>query len=120
MNLAKKLKNIEKVTNGAIHRMFFEFGSSLGTRRSLSAWLALDRRRGRIIIIMRTIPTNHGPPVNVNSKAMSMSKRARKKFVRTSWVEIVLAGEGVFVFGEDRTILRVCKKVELLEVQNFV
>ena len=70
------------------------------TRRSMPKWPAFARRRGRIL--MRRLPTSTGMRPNVRIKAgppasPPRSATASQRFVNTSWVEIVLAGESSLV-----------------------
>ena len=103
MKEQKQLKNQvrNRVRNHGIHIKHICDPLLLRTQRSLAAWPALARWCCRIFI--RSPPTSQGISVNVRTKARApraprsaRSARASKRFVSTSWVEVVLAGGVVF------------------------
>ena len=94
-----KLKNHVTV-HTENHLLKSDFGGSFSgfASRSLAAWPALARRFGRII---RAIRPTYTVGININRPIQTYkengSAEARKRFVNTSWVDIVLAGGSSFV-----------------------
>ena len=110
----KEQNQLKNIVNNLIHPKH-HCGRLKGTLRSLKRWSALARRQGKMII--RSAPTSAGMDTNVRASceasppiSLGRPTNANRRFVSISWVEIVLAGEGVYVLGYDRIILGVHKR----------